>query len=90
MGYKRNRNEYATTVDKRAFHILHIKSETGCCLKCKRRKTRKDYGFYVKSKHPRVHPNWKLTTKRRKQWMGKEIIIQEKIHYGRLYMSVTV
>lgn len=69
MGIKRFRNEYTRTNNRRTFHIIHIKYETGCCLACSRRKSRKWFKNVLNGNNI----SWKLVAKNKKQWNQKKI-----------------
>lgn len=73
MGKYRKRNLYHETTDSRTFRILHISSETFCCLRCARRRSRGWYGSYNTPARPMKIPSWKLASKNRKQWMKKPL-----------------
>lgn len=73
MGNYWKRNLYHDTVDSRTFTILHITTETGCCLKCAKRHRREWYGSSDVGKWRFKHPSWKLVSKNRKQWMKKPL-----------------
>jgi hypothetical protein len=73
MGKYRKRNLFHETTDSRTFRILHITSETGCCLNCAKRRRRYWYGSYSWGDQHIKTPSWKLVSKNRKQWMKKPL-----------------
>lgn len=64
-------NVFNETTDRRTWRILHYDRVFSCCIHCDRRGKQNHYGGYSDGKI-RV-PNWKLVSKRRKQWMGKPL-----------------
>jgi hypothetical protein len=73
MGTYRKRNLYHETTDSRTFSILHITTETGCCLRCAKRQRRGWYGSFNVYKKELKWPSWKLVSKNKKQWMKKSL-----------------
>jgi hypothetical protein len=88
MGKHRERNLYHETTDSRTYRILHITSETGCCLKCAKRRTRNSYGSYSWYRGQQAKmPSWKLVSKNKKQWMKKPLKFKHK--RVRAYVNAT-
>jgi len=84
-----NRGEF-----NRAYkHYLEKKGKIHCSY-CKyhrgENRTKKCYGGYVRMNgHMRInHPNWKLVSKNRKQWMKKPIDVVDKTIFGRKYVTI--
>jgi hypothetical protein len=89
MGQQRKNKVYSETMDSKTFKLIHIKRVTrsGCCLKCEIRARR---GFYFISKQGNdkmrsKFPCWKLTSKKRKQWMDDNLKFKKMD--GRYYSS---
>jgi hypothetical protein len=60
-----------------------------CCYHKGENSKKKYFGGYLDIPDNVIHPNWKLTTRNRKQWMNKEVEVYEKINrYGRPHLTI--
>lgn len=87
MAERKCNHLYWETTDSRTFKIIHIRFVTSCCLRCAIRE-RRDFYFITKVGNDKMRskfPSWKLTSKKRKQWMEKNLKFKKMD--GRYYSS---
>lgn len=83
MSIKKSKKIVETTTNRSVFNKAYkkyVSSKDGHCPLCKYNRGEnyrgKHYGGYLNDKKQIVHPNWKLVSKNKKQWMKKSMNVE--------------
>lgn len=74
---KINKRLYDMTADNKVYKLCHYHQEGICCLRCAKR-GRRGYFYYDYNHGKHRYPSWKLVSKNKKQWIPKDLKIEEE------------
>jgi hypothetical protein len=84
---EKNKELFESTTDNKTFKLCLYQHDDICCLNCARSRRKQTY-YVNEDKSDGKFPSWKLVSKNKKQWMGKQLNYNPFAHWeGKDFIS---